>query len=1103
MNLIEEILKLENFHWAWEKAKYFYDKGEYWCDQHEYFSFCINYKDNIDAIIKSIRDNTYKLDKIKPILYPKAKNSNGTRNRQMFWVSIKDQVVWLAVVNVIGRFIDIKIPAWSYGNRLYVNMFPKFEKKEKNVKIHWGYGPYRNTTQNTYRKFNQSWPKFRRDIYLTIKVMSGRKKEISEKELEYIADNYKYREHFKLNYLQEGYWAYQNEEILYWASIDLTQFYPSLDLNNIKATIISHLRSTTNILLNESFEKLISALLDFKIENANFTKKELMSIKIKHQDISYSFNGIPTGLFVAGFLSNVGMLDLDIKIENILKYDDDYKGKIAHFKFVDDQTILSNCPKTILKWLELYEVLLADFLTGAKLNKNKTMPVELKDYLKNKSEKKRIIALEKMKLNPQYPSNFMNQVLEKISLITQQPTDLLDTSEEIQLFSDLKHLLITEFPDEEIRKDTRISFAASRLSIITPELKQDYSNLINDSKKINLLQCKIKDLDDDIDLLSYRQKDQYKIEKKDEQKRRINSEIRILYKNVKFERERLRYEYNNYTDSVFKLLLRSVELYPEKVKLWKNIYSFIFNSGLGDKYLLKPITLLQELVDDEIINVHSKFYIITYICELLNSYIFKSYHYLNSEITFNKRERILNFLRQGLYKSSFYKEFLQIATSKEKKYYYLEKVLTLFRYTLSTYSFILYNKGLIKEEKKEDVEFNTRFAFNHINRMNFKTFTQSEFYYYLAINFGNLYTNKTDPYVWESFIKFSTNNEKELNSIEVLSILNLFFSNSKKKNVKSYLMKCTNYEYINFQWLYNIYGFDIKKSNMRIKNNEFEKLYQYKNRVMKFTTKINLFQYIEILKTRYNENPDDILCSEYFMHRLFGEVIDKLKTQLNKTRDVNFEELNDYIDKNDSIVINFPYNIMLRYDSIESRLKQNDPIKSLKNYVSLEEIDTISSSSDNRYFPSFINLKSTITYDIEDRLLFGIGILMIQMFSRSIELPNYLFLPYNKLLNENILLRRINTLPLSSSTIGLIQALISKRNRETNYLNNLKKQLTFEFDYEDSAIPNIRNLDDLSIQIDKSINNLKECFSNGKQLIPISIDLLKYINTEVDENELY
>lgn len=43
-SILKSIIELENLHWAWEKAKDFYNDDNYWCDELEIIDFQVNYE---------------------------------------------------------------------------------------------------------------------------------------------------------------------------------------------------------------------------------------------------------------------------------------------------------------------------------------------------------------------------------------------------------------------------------------------------------------------------------------------------------------------------------------------------------------------------------------------------------------------------------------------------------------------------------------------------------------------------------------------------------------------------------------------------------------------------------------------------------------------------------------------------------------------------------------------------------------------------------------------------------------------------------------------------------------------------------------------------
>ncbi|MFQ5456283.1 MAG: hypothetical protein ACE5EA_08795, partial [Nitrospirota bacterium] len=125
MNSIQKITNLENLHWAWQKAKFFYKPGDTWFNEVEVLKFEANLNNELNKIKEQIENNNYEMSPIRPIAFPKSKDKDNDkpRTRQTFYISVRDQVTWLAVTNIIGPILDYKMPFWSYGNRLFISVF--------------------------------------------------------------------------------------------------------------------------------------------------------------------------------------------------------------------------------------------------------------------------------------------------------------------------------------------------------------------------------------------------------------------------------------------------------------------------------------------------------------------------------------------------------------------------------------------------------------------------------------------------------------------------------------------------------------------------------------------------------------------------------------------------------------------------------------------------------------------------------------------------------------------------------------------------------------------------------------------------------------------
>ena len=164
--IINRIIHTENLLWAWQKTKKAFSIGDIWYCEYELAKFESNIYDEIESIKMDIINQQYTFTKLKIVPFPKGYDdiSKKAETRQAFYVSVRDQVTWLAVCNVIGEEIDSKMPAWSYGNRLYRPAWYENDENESKLII----GHYRNYNGYIFRKWKQSWPLFRKHINATI-----------------------------------------------------------------------------------------------------------------------------------------------------------------------------------------------------------------------------------------------------------------------------------------------------------------------------------------------------------------------------------------------------------------------------------------------------------------------------------------------------------------------------------------------------------------------------------------------------------------------------------------------------------------------------------------------------------------------------------------------------------------------------------------------------------------------------------------------------------------------------------------------------------------------------------------------------------------------
>ncbi|WP_161496631.1 RNA-directed DNA polymerase [Clostridium thermosuccinogenes] len=115
-------------------------------------------------------------------------------------------------------------------------------------------------------------------------------------------------------------------------------------------------------------------MLVFPIDKSGWTKEELDIVKIGNEK---TCKGIPTGLFVAGFLANLALLDIDNRINNLLNND----RRIAHFRFVDDHVFIADSYDKLKAWIKQFEDLLNESRIGVDINYDKIEPEQLRNFV--------------------------------------------------------------------------------------------------------------------------------------------------------------------------------------------------------------------------------------------------------------------------------------------------------------------------------------------------------------------------------------------------------------------------------------------------------------------------------------------------------------------------------------------------------------------------------------------------------------------------------------------------------------------------------------------------------------------------------------------------
>ena len=451
----QHLTSSENLTWAWKKAQWLYRTADGPVDLAEVAAFELDLERQLKLIGTKFLNLSYRLRPIILLPQPKKPKDDGkARLRQSFQVSVRDQVAWIALVNVIGPLLDSKMPAWSYGHRLYKAAWYE-EQAEGGLRLELG--PYRHTSGNLFRRFKHSWPLFRRHISLSARLMVN-----ALEDEEQLDDSEKSALNYtdKPRYLESTYWEPVRSPKLYYASIDLEKFYPSITQSAITSALKLYLDDFTS---DEWLRILVTRLLDFRVGS---TGSHLLSDPVVEPQTNVGpLQGIPTGLMVAGFLSNVAMLPLDILTDRRLQRN----RRLAHFRFVDDHAILAYDSNELRAWILQYEKSLSRLRIGPKLSQDKFDPPILAKALEVEADDDTLAQLNSdSEIDGSHPSRLMTKTLALVSELAGTDFDILSDDSRNERLGKLEWLLLADLSDREIRSDTRAAFAASRLASLIP-----------------------------------------------------------------------------------------------------------------------------------------------------------------------------------------------------------------------------------------------------------------------------------------------------------------------------------------------------------------------------------------------------------------------------------------------------------------------------------------------------------------------------------------------------------------------------------------------------------------------------------------------------------
>ncbi|WP_306555658.1 RNA-directed DNA polymerase [Acidovorax sp.] len=451
--------------WAWEKVKRASVPGDIWIDEADVAAFEVHLGRELQRLADDLRSGKFRMSPIRPMAFPKNPDGDGNpRVRQYFHFTVRDQVAWVAVVNVLGRFVDERMPVWSYGNRLFRSAWIEEDDLGKKLRK---IGPYRHSSGRIYRPFQQAWPLFRRHVALAVSAAAhghGRIDNLDDDEREELDLQRRMHKADRCPFVLAEYWTSlptdANKSDIYWASVDLEKFYPSIPL----AACVDAISQSVPADFRSEVLQLLKTLTYLPLDLTGWTDAELKHIEL--DESRKTFRRIPTGLMVSGFLANAALLKVDEEVQKSLP-----SGRVAHFRYVDDHVILAKTFEELVKWIEHYKSVIERLGSGASINPAKTEPEALGVLLGTSDAIKRaagsaqwIRAKDDCRLDPEFPTPLMTKTIALVSAIGRTDFTALEDNELSILSQQLEHLLLVDVPEAEMPERTRLAFAATRLA---------------------------------------------------------------------------------------------------------------------------------------------------------------------------------------------------------------------------------------------------------------------------------------------------------------------------------------------------------------------------------------------------------------------------------------------------------------------------------------------------------------------------------------------------------------------------------------------------------------------------------------------------------------
>lgn len=460
-------IPLHFFFFGWKKAVRHLqtDSGIY--DPVEVELFNRNLFKNLKELQMLFSIGEYKTDSTLTYLLPKSMDASKKRARPMVQFSFRDQIAWATVMLVLGEWFDTS------------------EEMEKHIPLH------QTKLRQKYR-------------WMVPWSFNNRIKRIhqlndSDRNSKRLMLNYNDKEMYEsfqwgLRNLKESRKTYF-EEIrsihgdVYFGELDIQEFFPSLKMSFVLNAIQCRFEQLESLdpeikYCSKQWMNLLNKLSNFDI---NFTEtlehadtNDLESVKQLKKNINtgdqnslteFLKDTLPIGLIASGFLANCALthyLDnpLEVYVKSLLS--NSKNDRFYILRYTDDMTFISNSNNFIVKVMD--KTIQCLNTLNLQISNQKTKPQEYQyDSTRSNDDITKLIqAVPVVKKRHRIPGS--TAVVEKLSKLGEHKLYAMNHENLLNYMNELMNLMVTKYDPNEIKDETKVTFAAWRLQRSAAEI---------------------------------------------------------------------------------------------------------------------------------------------------------------------------------------------------------------------------------------------------------------------------------------------------------------------------------------------------------------------------------------------------------------------------------------------------------------------------------------------------------------------------------------------------------------------------------------------------------------------------------------------------------